>query len=282
MGRDVDWKKVLDIMREELRSYCDGTINALVLGISGGIDSAVCAAIAKPVCEELNIPLMGRSIPLETNKGDEIVRSRLVGRLFCTDFHEVKMELLMAHFMEDSEMVPMSGNFTHEQKIRRGNIKARMRMIYLYDLANKHKGMVLSTDNLTEFLLGFWTLHGDVGDFGLIQSLWKTEVYQLAEYLKSTVNDNGTDCLDKCITAVPTDGLGITDSDFEQLGATSYEEIDSILQRFYEEDSSTESYKELTNHPVIKRHLATEWKRDNPLNLDWYQLHLDRVRNVTV
>lgn len=49
-----------------------------------------------------------------------------------------------------------------------GNIQARLRMIYLYNLASIHKGLVLSTDNQTEYQLGFWTIHGDVGDFNPI------------------------------------------------------------------------------------------------------------------
>jgi len=63
-------------------------------------------------------------------------------------------------------------------------MKARIRMILLYDLAGGNDGMVLSTDNYTEYLLGFWTLHGDVGDFGMIQSLWKTEVYDMVEWIR--------------------------------------------------------------------------------------------------
>lgn len=55
-----------------------------------------------------------------------------------------------------------------------GNIQARLRMIYLYNLASIHKGLVMSTDNQTEYQLGFWTIHGDVGDFDPIQDLWKT------------------------------------------------------------------------------------------------------------
>lgn len=57
--------------------------------------------------------------------------------------------------------------------------QARCRMMYLYDIASRHKGLVMSTDNQTEYQLGFWTIHGDVGDFDPIQDLWKTEVYEL-------------------------------------------------------------------------------------------------------
>ena len=97
-----------------------------------------------------------------------------------------------------------------DDRIRAGNIKARLRMTYLYDKANKYNGMVLSTDNLTERNLGFWTLNGDVGDFGFLQELWKTEVYGLSKSI-------GTESVMACVNAIPTVGLGITDSDIDQL-----------------------------------------------------------------
>ena len=134
-------------------------------------------------------------------------------------------------------------------------------MVYLYDLAAKNKGVVLSTDNYTELLLGFWTLHGDVGDLGMIQNLWKMEVYEMAQYIAEyEANEQQAQALWACINATPTDGLGITSSDLEQLGANSYNEVDKILKSYLSGN------KEYSNHPVIKRHLATHFKRNNPYN----------------
>ena len=56
-------------------------------------------------------------------------------------------------------------------------------MIYLYNLASIYNGLVISTDNQTEYQLGFWTIHGDVGDFAQILGQWKTEVFELAKWL---------------------------------------------------------------------------------------------------
>ena len=160
-----------------------------------------------------------------------------------------------------------------KDKICIGNIKARARMIALYDIANKHNGLVLSTDNLTELLLGFWTLHGDVGDLGFIQGLFKTEVYGLSNWIL----DNFDKCigldknseqtyktLDECIKAVPTDGLGITESDYDQLECDSYSMIDYILIDYLNNPEASK-YK---NHPVVKRYEATHFKRENPYNFD--------------
>lgn len=56
-------------------------------------------------------------------------------------------------------------------------LEPRCRMMYLYDIASIRKGLVMSTDNQTEYQLGFWTIHGDVGDFDPIQDLWKSNLY---------------------------------------------------------------------------------------------------------
>lgn len=61
--------------------------------------------------------------------------------------------------------------------------------------ASIHKGLVMSTDNQTEYQLGFWTIHGDVGDFDPIQDLWKTEVYGLANYLRDRYRSKALEAL---------------------------------------------------------------------------------------
>jgi NAD+ synthetase len=231
-------------------------IKSLVIGVSGGIDSALCCALAKPVCDKLNISLIGRSIPIVTNKQDELDRAINIGKCFCTDFDEVYIERTYTQTLLDmNEQLEWTD-------IQKGNIKARLRMIYLYNLAYLYHGMVLSTDNYTELLLGFWTLHGDVGDFGMVQSLWKTEVYDLAKYMTEleTITSEQKLALLQCINATPTDGLGITNSDLDQLEADSYLEVDALLQTYLKNGNCKD-------HPVIKRHLATEYKRNNPYNI---------------
>ncbi len=265
MEQIKDFSRVAKNIREELENYLRiNGLHSLVVGLSGGIDSALTAALAFPVCKKLDIPLFGRSITIESNKNDEIERARLIGNAFTTDFREVNLteayHLLRPFVVEDFEK---ENTDDYAFKIRMGNVKARIRMIYLYDLAAKNRGMVLSTDNYTELLLGFWTLHGDVGDYGMIQNLWKTEVYELAKYIAETeCDEDQAIALKSCIDAVPTDGLGITNSDLDQLGAKSYAEVDDILQRYLINND-----KDVENHPVIQRHLKSEYKRNNPLNL---------------
>lgn len=261
-----DYETSVDNIRNILKRYVsDNKIKSLVVGISGGIDSALSLALAKPVCDELNIPLIGRSITIETNKPDEIARAKAMGKKFTSDFKEVDLTegflSLAGLITEDSNEDTKSVAY----KIRRGNIKARTRMVYLYDLAAMNKGMVLSTDNYTELLLGFWTLHGDVGDYGMIQNLWKTEVYAMSRHIVSKLQDyKAAEALQSCIDAVATDGLGITNSDLDQIQAKSYEEVDQILLKML---YNTDDFIDFKDHPVIQRKQNSEFKRNNPYNI---------------
>lgn len=292
----MNWEMPLKNMREQLRSYIKRNgLKSLVLGVSGGIDSALVAAIARPVCDELGIKLYGRSLPNTTNKPDERQRALDVGNNFCHDFDEFSINEQFEHLLGDCEIGYSLGEDERFNKIAEGNIKARIRMVQLYDLAYRTRGLVLSTDNYTELMVGFWTLHGDVGDYGIIQNLWKTEVYDLSLWMcGSELSSNPLACnaLRACVDATPTDGLGITSSDLEQLGASTYAEVDRILKTWLTMDSDAylwdahlnypgraENYADFTNyreslkdHPVVLRHFKTAFKRDNPINLSRHQI----------
>lgn len=273
---NTDYEKMYINIVTQMRNYlAEHPVKALVLGVSGGIDSAVVAALCDSTRKMTNIPLIGRSLPIETNKRAELHRADDIGMLFCDSYAVVDLsDGYHDLYGQLDEMV-----FTHEPltdlelKISAGNIKARVRMIQLYHLAGINKGMVLSTDNLSELMMGFWTLHGDVGDYGMIQNLWKTEVYGLAQWMadryRSTGEDAKAEALEACIVATPTDGLGITDSDLEQLGADSYEDVDEIMIDYLGLLSSPqpELAKVWEKHPVVMRHEASHFKRENPVNI---------------
>lgn len=242
-------------------------LKSLIVGISGGIDSALTMALAHEALKEVeDVSLIGRSIPIETNTAGEISRSEKVGAAFADDFAVKDLKKIYRTLYQDldpdNDRQASSGR---QEKVRRGNIKARLRMIYLFDLAHMNEGMVLSTDNYTELLLGYWTLHGDVGNYGMLQNLWKTEVYGLAQYMVENYVKEGEsekgEALRECIEAVPTDGLGITGSDFEQIGVADYEAADKIFIEYLS------GSKEYDDHPLIKRHLASEFKRLDPQNI---------------
>lgn len=245
MKRITDYLKVFETLVTETQKYItENGLKAMILGISGGIDSTVCAAICHEVSKRTGIPLIGRSLPSQHNKEGETSTADLVGKAFCNDYKIVPLD-----YIDTSVWCVRKEDFK-QNKLANGNIQARLRMIYLYNLASIKGGLVMDTDNLTENNLGYFTIHGDVGDFNPIGGLWKTEVFELAKYLveyyseqykqedlKKLVYQNITpelpykvEALSDSLQLKPTAGLGITNSDLDEIGAESYEQVDSILQ----------------------------------------------------
>lgn len=280
----LNYEKVFCTLVDKTREYIqNNNLNAMVLGISGGIDSTVVAAICHEVSKQTGIPLIGRSLPIK-NKNDEFSTSKLVGEAFCDNFEVTNLYEVFNKFLtlvDGDNLVSLK-----RTPIADGNIQARLRMIYLYNLASIHKGLVLSTDNQTEYQLGFWTIHGDVGDFNPLFGLWKTEVYEIAKWIEvmyGTMAEGADEAMDmddylnkelaiyKSIALTPTDGLGISNSDLDQIGAKSYAEVDDILQTMllYKNperekwDILYNKYGEEVVNKVWNRHLASEFKRKN-------------------
>ena len=247
MKKITDYGKVFDVLVKRTEDYiCSNNLKCMVLGISGGIDSTVVAAICHEVSKRTGVPLIGRSLPTKHNKEGEKSTALMVGKAFCNDFKEVSIKYPYDAYLDFLEGVDEDIN-----PIADGNIQARLRMIYLYNLASVHRGLVMDTDNLTENNLGYFTIHGDVGDFNPIGGLWKTEVFKLAEWLLSyysfqlphNMYEATSEQLEKSgkifqqgraikesLKLKPTAGLGITNNDLEEIGAESYDQVDAILQ----------------------------------------------------
>lgn len=243
-------------------------IKTLVIGESGGVDSAVVTALCRKICDITGTKLIGYCLPIKGNHPDEVFRAVLCKQFF-DEFEIWHLDGAFEDMLKDIDPILFrkwfdKGTLSHDEKVLLGNIKARCRMIFLYHRAGKNKGIVMSTDNLTELMLGFWTLHGDVGDFGLIQELWKTEVYGIADTLGGVLTEHAA--------ATPTDGLGITNSDIDQLLPNwdfkagnyrdAYRLVDDILIDYLDRQGNFSE-----DHPVIQRHLNTKFKRNNPANV---------------
>jgi len=272
-------KEQIENSIKSIRNYVKTEVNnsnlkSLVVGISGGLDSAVVAALVKPVCEELNIKLIGVSIPLSSSE-DHKEKAKHVGEKYCDSFMELNSwdngdspiyeQVIKA--VSETDIVAEKAGFKKDSfnnNIAQGNIKARLRMISLYRLAGVTGGAVLSTDNYSEYFLGFWTICGDVGDISPIQFVEKgTEEIEMARFLGIR---------EDIITQKPSDGLNtqcVGDCDEDQLGM-SYKEIGPIifayenrlpkkLQDMFEEIKDMSNIKE-----IIDRHKRTEFKRRGP------------------
>ena len=273
----MNYKKTLIDIRKDVKTYLKKypNIKSLVMGVSGGMDSALNCFILRPVCDELEIKLYGRYIHIETNKEDERIRAINIGNSFCHEFDSIDLTKLYHQslpFFDEGE----SHTDSMKTKISRGNIKARLRMIHLYNLAYEKSGIVVDNDNKTEHNLGFWTLHGDVGDMTPLFDLWKSDVYDLAKYIVKNIEMTADErkALSDCIDAVPTDGLGITSSDLEQFGAESYYQVDDILRHYkkiffypFGLKKMIKKHGEDVVRKILNRHLNSNYKRNNPYKI---------------
>lgn len=208
------------------------------LGISGGIDSLVVSVLLYEVNKKLikegyDFITEGYSLPTNTTNNDEFNASVSVGLAFMNQFEIHHIENITESIRVDLDI----NNNSESYSFRRGNMKSRYRMMFLYDRARANHGFVIGTDNYTEKLLGFSTIGGDaLADYMPIQYFWKTEVYGLANYLvekyKKEENWSAVNAITDSVNLVPQDGLGISTSDMDQIGANNYFDVDDILYTF--------------------------------------------------
>ncbi|MFQ5977494.1 MAG: NAD+ synthase [Candidatus Heimdallarchaeota archaeon] len=183
----------------------------VVVGISGGIDSAVTSFL----CTKALGPeaVMGVLLPETNTPVSEIKDAELVVSHLGIRSKQISIESLVN---ESCRLLPDAA----ESKLVLGNVKARLRMVLWYALANSTGSLVAGTGNKTEIMVGYSTKFGDAAyDFNPIGDLYKTQVRQLAEYLgvPKTI-----------IKKPPSAGLWPGQTDEDELGI-SYDHLDMIL-----------------------------------------------------
>tara|TARA_R100000234_G_C4987255_1_gene173913 strand:- start:244 stop:996 length:753 start_codon:yes stop_codon:yes gene_type:complete len=195
-----------------LRQYVeDNNLKTLVVGVSGGVDSAVTSAL----CAMTGLPVVAVNMPLHSSdKNSEM--SNLHLQWLCDNFSNVKTDVIPLGSAYDT----LSGTLSnYHSDLGFANTKSRLRMVALYQIASSMQGMVVGTGNKVEdFGVGFFTKYGDGGvDISPIADLTKTQVRSLAKELKID---------QRIIEAPPTDGLwDDSRTDEDQIGAT-YEELE--------------------------------------------------------
>jgi len=207
--------------------YYEHSIDGFVVGVSGGIDSAVVSSL----CARTGLPTYVVCMPLES----KFENSRLsdVHSKALVEKHEnvkrIEIELFSAYdsLLKSIEWWSETQFFDKKEftssEHANANTKSRMRMITLYQIAGSVGGIVVGTGNKVEdYGVGFYTKYGDGGvDIAPIADLYKTEVWELGEYLEVD---------QRIVDATPTDGLwDDSRSDESQLGA-SYEQLEEAME----------------------------------------------------
>ncbi len=188
----------------------------VVVGLSGGIDSAVAAALAREALGPENV--LAFLLPYHTTPEKDREDALQLGRLLGLNPQIIDITPMVEAYF---------GNFPEADRMRRGNKMARERMSILYDQAAANGALVLGTGNRTELLIGYFTKYGDGGvDLEPLGGLYKTEVVQLARVLEVP---------DEIIDKPPTAGLWEGQTDEGELGLT-YQLLDSLLYRMLDQE----------------------------------------------
>ncbi len=196
-----------------IKQYTDkNALKCLVVGISGGIDSALVSTLSAMT----GLPTQVVSIPIE-QKEAELIRARNHAKWLMLQYPNV--EFIEKDLTETYRDFRALFSQEHQSDLSLANSKSRLRMVTLYQIAGALKGLVVGTGNKVEdFGVGFFTKYGDGGvDISPIADLTKTEVREMAKRLGIA---------EEILSARPTDGLwDDARSDEDQIGA-SYEELE--------------------------------------------------------
>lgn len=205
-----------------LKDYATrANMNGFVVGVSGGIDSAVTSTL----CAKTGMPTLCLEMPIHQEAG-QISRARKHIKELSHNFANVSsLEVNLTPAFEEFKKAMPQQRQSDSLELSLANSRARLRMATLYYFAGLHKYLVAGTGNKVEdFGVGFYTKYGDGGvDLSPIADLMKSEVYKLGKYLN---------IIEEIMNAAPTDGLfGDSRSDEDQLGA-SYDELEwAMLQK---------------------------------------------------
>ena len=201
----------------------------VLVGLSGGIDSALTATIAADSLGSDNV--VGVALPSKYNTEESLVDARLLAENLDIEFKVIEIEEIVNIFRNTlkESVNDELGQTTDE------NIQSRVRGNILMALSNQTGAMVVSTGNKSEMAVGYSTLYGDLaGGFALLKDLYKTEVYNLANFRNSISRVIPQNTIDKEPSAE------LRPDQFDKDSLPEYELLDEILRMYIEEDSSSE------------------------------------------
>lgn len=243
--RKLDFKIVSSNVQSWIKDYVNSAnADGIVIGISGGIDSAVTAALSVRSIGQDKV--IGLGLPCSSIPQD-LEDAKMIAKILGIKFLVIDLTSVYSEFMERTSPLIKSN------KIAMANLKARLRMMTVY-YVGQSKGIYLvgGTGNRTELAIGYFTKYGDGGvDFEPIGGFYKCEVRELGRLLEIP---------EKIIKKPPTAGLWDGQTDEGEIGL-SYDTIDEILYRLdYDLDLDDLNEADITK---VKSMIKSAWHKMN-------------------
>ncbi|CKG86472.1 NH(3)-dependent NAD(+) synthetase [Fusobacterium polymorphum] len=248
---DLNLKEVHSELVEFLReSFKKVGFSKAVLGLSGGIDSALVAYLLRDALGKENV--LAIMMPYKSSNPDSLNHAKLVVEDLGINSKTIEItDMIDAYFKNEKEAT----------SLRMGNKMARERMSILFDYSSKENALVVGTSNKTEIYLGYSTQFGDSAcALNPIGDLYKTNIWDLSRYLKIP---------NELIEKKPSADLWEGQTDEQEMGLT-YKEADQVLYRMLEENKKVEEVlaegfnKDLVDN-IVRRMNRSEYKRRMPL-----------------
>jgi len=257
VARDLP-AEVYDALVLGARDYVrKNRFETVVLGLSGGVDSALCACIA---CDALSPKhVVGVSMPSQYTSGASREDAEVLARALGIRYYLLPIQEVFDAYLRALQ-APFIGR---ESDTTEENLQARIRGNYLMGLSNKFGWLVLTTGNKSELSVGYSTLYGDMaGGFAVLKDVYKTMVYQLTMHRNARA---GTPPIpERTLTRPPSAELRPDQTDQDTL--PPYDVLDPILRFYVEEDRSAREISELGYEEGLVRRVISmvdrsEYKR---------------------
>ena len=248
---DLNLKEVHSELVEFLReSFKKAGFSKAVLGLSGGIDSALVAYLLRDALGKENV--LAIMMPYKSSNPDSLNHAKLVIEDLGINSKTIEItDMIDAYFKNEEEAT----------SLRMGNKMARERMSILFDYSSKENALVVGTSNKTEIYLGYSTQFGDAAcALNPVGDLYKTNIWDLSRYLKIP---------NELIEKKPSADLWEGQTDEQEMGLT-YKEADQVMYRLLEENKTVEEVlaegfnKDLVDN-IVRRMNRSEYKRRMPL-----------------
>ena len=235
--------------------FSKSSLESAIIGLSGGIDSAICLCLASDALGSDNVRslLMPSRYSSEHSVSDAVTLAKRLN----THYDIINIERPFRAFEED--LAPLFKGM--ERDVTEENIQARVRAIFLMAVANKFNSILLNTSNKSEAAVGYGTLYGDMaGGLSLIGDVYKTDIYRLAEYINREEEIIPRNIIEK----LPSAELRADQLDSDSL--PEYSVLDNILYQYIEMQKPahqiiSEGADKETVHKVIRLINFNEYKR---------------------